>query len=868
MAGEKFKLNFITNGKGITPIDEPEGFDSVPFTFKQDSKRYGRDKFFGGDEENEFTFNLMRNHQLETLLYDFETTGWETESKLIIEKDGIDNIVGDLDYQYAVTDQLQYFKCKVIQDSNQALLKRRSELIVDVFSDEDIDGNAIEGLETDNVLVKSKPIIQKSSWETPTVFNEELNATSGIVFVRNTEYYRFNPSVNLTSYNIDNSLTFFENLQNTSGGDDFKIIEAQNNLRKTNVTISNLDLLFATSSGNGGNGYMDCDFVLRYGKDFNSSLRHVFFTKNMSDSDADYTNNNSYEFEIPYINRGDSIWLMFEVKVRQSASSASVNAFMRLEVTINSMNVDLTTSSIAYNTIVPSIRLKDGVSQVVKSISGLTTSFPFAEPNGEMYNQRLFSGNLLRNLTGRAFNISFDDIEKWLPEINGDYQVQNDGSVFFDKYDGFYQNKEIGVFTSVRFDSYKKYLNERYATNQFSYKYKKYQSQKESEVENTFDISHGESQWSILNRFVENKKEVIVPFVRCSFYLDEQRRKGFDLNNNTSTQDDDTIFILDTKEALNDSEFTETDFLQHTFDNENKQLKLSNTGNFSFILLGLAVGETFQIIDDANAGLYTIIEVTERYIILNSLLGTVNNNGERITQFKYIVSITTSPFISWSNEGFAYIDGILDSENFANLKYTVKRNIVRFYNQYLATCNLFSKKPIKNTLYKNKGNLSMSYGGVQTIENQEFTPTNPILSPYKHEVTIITDFNSFMDLQNKAKTERGYFRTFDANGHVIKLYPQEMTFNNTDEEGELYIIGEEKLEPSLINITYAALGYISINNEYRVQRITYAIDEEKVSIMDEFGLLMYNPVFWQKVTVNNATSETKDDLIDKLNLLI
>lgn len=117
MAGETFKLNFITNGEGIKPIDEPGGFDSVPFTFKQDEKRLGRDAFFGGDNENQFTFFKMRNHELETLLYYFETFGWESHVDLIIEKDGIDNIIGRLDFLYAETDLLGYFKCKVIHRS-------------------------------------------------------------------------------------------------------------------------------------------------------------------------------------------------------------------------------------------------------------------------------------------------------------------------------------------------------------------------------------------------------------------------------------------------------------------------------------------------------------------------------------------------------------------------------------------------------------------------------------------------------------------------------------------------------------------------------------------------------------------------------
>lgn len=865
MAGETFKLNFITNGEGIVTIDEPIGFDSAPFVCKQKSKGYARDVFFGGEDENEFTFYRMRNHYLDNMLYYLETYGWEGEIKSIIEKDGIDNIIGDLDLQFSKTDQLEFLKCKVIQDNNQALLKRRSDINVDIFSNKDVDDNTITPIGYENVLVKSKPITQSSSWETPQAFIETLLAEKAI---NNTIVYYFNPAVNLTNFGIEDSLTFFENIRSfVSDASDFKIIEAVDNQRNTKVDISNLDIKIDTDTDNGGDGYIDLKLHMRYGADFASANEYIFFSDFINDSFGTYTNTNNYTFTIPFLSRGDSVWLYFNGRVRQSGNPIGGNPRFEAFTTINSMNVDITSTRVAYNTIVPSIRLIDGVSQVVKSISGLETLFPFADVNGEMYDQRIFNGNLLRNLTDKPFSISLDDIEKWLPEINGDYEVQNDDKVFFGKYEDFYTSNEIGVFTDVRFDTYIKSFNPRYAINKFNYKYKKYQSQKENEVENTFDIAHGESQWSVRNRFVENKKDIAVSFVRCSFYIDEQRRKAFDLDRNTSTQDDDTIFILDTLGVNQDSEFTETDFLQHTYNEATGYLKITNTGNFNFKLLGLAIGETFKIINDTNQGVYTIIELTDRYIVINAGAGSIANNGERITKFTYIVSKTTAPFISWSNEGFNFIDGIADTESFANLKYTIKRNVSRFYSAYLATCNLFASKPIKSTLYKNNGSLSIGYEGVQTIENQDFTPTGQILSPYMHEVTLVTDFNTFMDLQNKVRTERGYIRTYDANGHVIKMYPKEMTFKNTNECGELKIIGEEKYNQSLINITYGGLGYVSINDDYRVEKISYRIDGEKVSIMDECGELMYNPVFWQKVTVNNAVPTTKTELKEWLSLI-
>ena len=872
MAGETFKFNFITNGEGIKTISEPIGFDAVPFTFKQDEKRLGRDKFFGGDNESEFTFTRMRNHEFETLVYYHETFGWESEVQLIIEKDGIDNIIGVLDFQTAKTDQLNEFKCKVIQDTNQMLIKRRSDVNVDVFSDKNIDDEDITPLISENVLIKAKPITESSSWETSEAFNKSIDVDAGQL-ESDTEYFIFNPAIALKKFDINDSLIPFQNFREVETlstsknikANDFILIETQNNLRNIEIEISNLEY-FLSFNIFYGKGHCDYGLEIRYGTDWETANIERLFNGRLENGDS-YNDSNTYNVKIDYLNRGDKIWFYFDLKINALGSLFN-GSETRTILQINSVNIDTTATSIAYNTIAPSIRLHDGISQVVKSISGLTTSFPFAELSGEMYNQRIFSGNLLRNITDRAFNITFEDITKWFPEIYADYQVNGDGSVFIGLHKDFYQNKEIGVFTDVRFDSYSKPLNPKHAINVLRYKYKKFASQKENETENTFDIAHGETEWSVLNRFVENKKEVEVSFVRDAFYIDEQRRKAFDLNNNTSTQDDDTIFILDTKELTDNLVYNETDFLQHTYNEETGYLKLTNTGSFSFVLLGLAVGEPFNILGgDANAGNYTLIEVSERYIVINKGSGSLGNNGERITEFQYIVSPTTAPYISWSNEGFSYIDGIIDTDNFANLKYTIKRNIRRFYNSYLATCNLFSKKPIKNTEYKNNGLLELSYDGFQTIESESFTPDNPILSPYIHEITLVMDFNTFIDTINKAKLERGYIRVYDANTLFVKGYIKEASFIMADEQGEVKMVLEEKYETSMINIVKSDLKYLIVNNEYRLTNINYKIDGEKILIMDNKGYLLYAPTWWHKITINGVNYDTKEKLIEGLTLL-
>lgn len=867
MAGEIFKLNFITNGEGIKPISEPVGFDAADFTLKQDSKRLGRDVSFAGGE-SEFSFYPMNDHEFDLLIYYYETFGWESEVQLIIEVDGFDNIIGDFDFFTAKTNLIDDFSCKIVQSKKQALIKKRNDVKVDLFSDKDLDDNDITPVITENILVKAKPIKQSSRWETAGTFDWTFSA-SGVS--TRTKYRALLPSVNIVNYSIDDTLIPFSALSEDSSVLDavnnvikngYIILELQNNIKDIKILITNVNFNVSTEVFNGGDGYVDFRFEIKYGTDYDTAETEVFFNALLQDGQS-FSETRDFELNIPYLNRADKIWCYCFFKVRQSNS---FGGRFTTYVNVPTMDITITGTSTSYSTIAPSVRLYDAVAQNVNAVSQLPISFPFAEPNGEMYNQRVLSGNMLRNVINKPFYFSMKDISEWLPEIHGDYEVGEE-NVYFGLYKDYYANIESGVFDTIKFDDYEKMFNEKCAINQFYYKNKKYQSQKENEVDNTYDVVHGESEWLVPNVFVENKKEVSVSFVRDAFLIAETQKKALTESDDTATQDDDTIFIIDTIETIDDYVFEETDFLQHVYDVSLNTLSLNNTGDFSFILIGITIGTTFKILgSDTNAGTYTVTAVENRKLTLTGG-GSINNNGERVTSFQYVVTKETAPYKTWGNEGFSNIDGILNEEDYANLKYSVKRNITRFYNQYLATTNLWAKKPIKNTFYKNNPDATLDYEGITTIEGESFTPTNPILSTFKHKVTLITDFATYKQLENKIRTERGFVRIVDREDFVLKLYPSEMTFVNSGNLGQLSITGEEKYETSLINITYNELPYLAINDYYTTSRIIYKEKSNKFYIFDENGRLLYKPTFWHKITVNGANAINKEQLIEWLTLI-
>lgn len=865
MAGEIFKLNFVTNGEGVKVIDEPVGFDAADFTLKQKPKGYARDVSFAGGE-SEFTFYRMRKHEFETLVYYYETYGWESEVQLLIETTTGDSIIGNLDFYEAKTDLLEYFTCKVIQQQKEALVKKRHDVKVNLFNDKDLDDNNIVPVETANTLVLSKPTTQSSEWETPSAYSYRVFAGFRAVFTTDTSYFTFNPCTKLTKYDIEDSLAFLEtDITGGEGADNFKIVSLANSASNIKITITNLDFYINAFKEDGGDGYIDFKLELGYGANV-SSNKHVFFSKYI-EPDSDYSNTNEYSFEIPSLERNDGIWLYFFAKVRQSKSVANILASVKGDVAIKSMDVNISLTSKTYNTVVPSVRLYDAVSQNVKAVSQLPTSFTFAQKGGEMYDQRVLSGNMLRGLIDKPFYFSMKEISEWLPEINGDYEV-SDEEVYFGRYPDYYRNVESGVFTSVKFDDYEKTFNKRYAINQFNFGYNKYQSQKENEVENTYDVIHGKSEWILGNVFVENKKEPKISFIRDAFMIAETQKKSLEQSDTTATQDDDNIYILDTIENTENLTFEETDFLQHTYDSSTGKLTLSNEGNFSWVLLGLAPNETFEILGtDPNAGSYSVFEVTSRKLILTKLGAAGVTNGERTTTYKYIVSTATAPYKTWTDEGFSLIDNINNGSNFANLRYSVKRNVKRFWNEYLATANLYVKKAIKNTFYKNNETATLTYEGVTTVESDSFTPTDPILSPNVHKVTVITDFATYKRLENSLRSERGYVRIVDRTDFILKLYPTELKYINSAELGELTITGEEKYVTSYINIIDDGSGILVINDEYITTSLNYVIQNEKFYIFDETQTLLYRPCLWKKITVNGANATSKVELIQWLDLL-
>jgi hypothetical protein len=849
-----FTLNFKSDSYGIKSIDEPFGTAQISFLLKQKTENMARDISVTGGE-TEFEFTHMRNHELKQLLYYNRKFGFESIVTLTIETDSGYKLIYDLDFANAETDDYEYFKCKGIQEGSFQIIKRRKATKVDVLSDVDIDGNYIGGLVPDNMLLLAKPVAQISEWKQVSPFsNKFFNATGSAVLT-----FNINTASNLLKYGIDDSYSYFQVYENELPilpNSSFLNIKAKTNLNNIQTNIILKGNLAVVNSGSTGE-FVKLEVHVKYGLVFETATKQVLFSQTKTNGQTLVLNEN-LNSTIANLNRDENIWVYISVK----------NRFTDYIITLDDMKILISAESVAYNSVAKSLRLVDVIRQVVKSISGLPINAQRFEQLGQFYDNRLLDGNFLRGVNDKAFSVSLEDIENSLPEIKGDWEIGSDGKIFFGIEKDYYTQIESGFFDNTQFSEMNKSFNPKYKVNEFRYTYKNYQSLKENEELNSADTIHGESRFAFFNKSVENTKNAEIEWTRDAFLIESTRRKALVIDEKTASQDDNTLFCIDSIVTTFNNTFVETTTLQHSFNNTTFRLKLTNDGSVNFVSLGIQVGSSFKILfGDINAGVYTVFSVLNNVLELTGG-GTGTGDGTRSTKYSYELSKEYVPFTNYTDQGFSETENLNASDSYSNRRYSIARNINEYWKSYLATCNLYWKdKVIKNTWYKNNGNYTAKYNGLKLTEKADFMPNNPILSPVLYENVLLAnvELEDFIQLQNKIRSERGYIRTIDNNEQVIKLYPVEMEYLLLEKELNIKK-AEEKFEPTSMSIS-TEFNYVLINNETRVSSLLWEIKNEKLYIFDENRYRLYNGVYWMEVSINGAFANNIEQLEEWLSLV-
>jgi len=839
MAGEKYYFIFGEEPNKKYFIDQPIG--DVTYVLQQKENRLGRDESINGADENRFRFVDYRNHYLDKLFYYYHRRGFESDILLVETTLGGYEHVSELHFVDVDTDEITYLECRTITRNSQQIIKARRSTKVDMFSSLNVDGEFIEPLVPLNMLLQAKPSLQTSIWE-------QVSETSDNVIPFATNYFSITQA--LIESEIENSFVPFK--FRSQQRSDFQILESQSSLKNVVINLTELDIFASSQTSN-------LSLRISYIKttaevdNTNPTSNSIFYK--ITDSGT-INVNSDISINIGDMQRGEKLYLYAFVQ-------ANGAAFMR----VKKCKVTIITNSTAYNSITPTFRLIDVMRQVVKSISGagvLSKRYDFA---GQFYDNVLFNGNLMRSVTDKPFSVSLEDIENFIwGEHKGDSEITEEGKLFFGIEADFYTNIECGFFDNTQFEEMSKNTNQKYAANEFKFKYNKYQSLKENTQPNSDSTIHGESIWSFFNKRGSNKIDVSIDFVRDAMLIDAQQRLATKVTKDTATQDDDTIFVVDVLNTTEDKYFTETTNLQHT--SSGSTLSLKSNGEVNFISLGIKPATTF-IIDtpNANAGTYNVQEVSTTQIILNGGNWSSINDGVKLTKYTYKIKKESIPITNRTDEGFTGIANLISPERYSNLRYSIKRNIVNYWNATLATVNLFWKdKPYRNTFYKNNGKCTTTYAGLTLVESEPWIPTDPILSTniYQALTFVNVDKEDYIILKDRIKKDRGFIRAINKKMRVIKVYPTKISYSDADRK--LIIDGEEKFEKDYLTITTEG-GIILVNNETRLIRLDYSIEENEVSLFDKERFRLYNPTWWNKVSINGALPETINQLKGWLDLL-
>lgn len=364
-------------------------------------------------------------------------------------------------------------------------------------------------------------------------------------------------------------------------------------------------------------------------------------------------------------------------------------------------------------------------------------------------------------------------------ETCSDYEIQQN-KIFFGEYADFYKEEEIGRFKIIPSKDYKVSWNERFKINNFKLGYETYETNRLSK--DTANDIHTESEWSIPNEYVENKWERSINYIRSGY----SAQAMVDIETNTpatADENDDNVYINDIFPLPEGTICKFTANLQMIIVDGKVQVlnRNSSTAENDVIInwqtIGFSVGDSFRINSGENTGNYTIFEFTNTTLILSPVGFSPTFSGDSVIEVIY-----TYVNVFWqtkADEGFEYVNNLLNSNRYPNLNFSIKRNILR-WSIYLKTAiNYHQDKPIRKLFFKNNPLLVSKKTGENEVK--EIADYNieepPILSPKIIDLEIYATFSDVLAMLEKyGNNQRGFVTCVDEIGNEIKGFPQEIDY--------------------------------------------------------------------------------------------
>ena len=867
----KHYLNFIDLPLiGRIEISEPFKFDGSTFEIKREKGRHSRDVIIANQdidlelEREHFElldieqtlpdgtiFNLA-SHGFDYLLDQINTRGWEMSVEYIINYNGTDFTTGEIDgLTYKVSDK--EISIKITQNTLYAYIKKNDSVKIDAFSDKSLTDLPITPCTTTDIFLKAKPLLERSKWG-----EKEITDTSAYYYGSGFTHDLTIPIANnLVDFNLLNSYSPFDIVwKGTDLGItavrrfiyDNRLVTAKNELRNVKVKLNKVWISGATSQGR---------IYLRYGTTFFDSDGNFISAGNTPTTYLENELNNisitnkDYEFIIPYIAQGETLW----IDTTMFFSTGSFTSVSMQYTNYKIESVEITATSTAISTIVKGVRLYDLLRHQALSYDTNLTDNGVFNNTSEYWNNFCFNGRMLGNLANNAFNNEFKQLYNSVcDEAFADYQITNEG-IEIDFINNYYKDEEIAVFTELPSNDYTYTANSDYSINLFNIKFKKSSSDRTGNEVDTIDDVHTSLQLKMPSKKADAIYNLEFDHIRSAQLIEEQRRKGNEVNGKTRVlENDENLFVLDCVELAPSTTNEFTQFLRYRILDTDNKLEIVSNGTFAWTNLGMVVGQIISISfvglpSGTNFQILALEDFTIRLLFLNNL-PTSDSDGEKSITFNYILQGVQ--YTNRTNQGFTTIQGVANPDNYSNLKYSLKRitnkwlSFINTAGQYLigqdAKVTEIKINDALETQLTTESGLVIDKANITLTENR-------ILNGRVFNVKVFSDFDSATNLFNNVRDLKGYIRIILNNENVIFGFIKEARY--TWRSNELILTLEEKFNNLITEInTLNVYNYNIVNNF--------------VNLYDANNLPLLTAKEFTKFSINGIIYDNIDDFTNNL----
>ena len=551
MVDAKFYLEFNT---GTFQIDKPIGFDDVKISLKRTGK-FAKEIQINGD----LTFinrPIKYGHELKRIIEVFNESGDESVIYLIAETDER-NFKWRLDFLGCKTDKESFFTTKIITDSARKYIEDNKNIKVDVFSNLDINGNNINYMPFEYVELYPKEIQEISIHTTG---DESLEAVStsiihdvggdntivpgGQIVAMGNAWGALlvDQSENASEYYVTPEQQYVDVGQNQvsdtyiSGG-----LQGIENFWFEQETLFKLKVSNLTLNLNIENAPNDVALILQIALiTYDNANRDNVINKEYLDLYTAYGKNHTVDVDFQQVIPANSR-LIYEFRVY---SGAGYRRKPNDNVEIIGGIFEASRVSIFEKSTAKMARLYHVVQRVIKGL-GLNLSLDSQLLFHDYFNSYVTSGSHIRRLLNNEFNVSFEDIRKFVQSaFFGDIQVYED-TVFVGRYRDFYTDLEVGrVEFKPDVDTFEIELNKELVKNELIVEFETYEKDEKS----TLDAFHTATEWYIPKRN-EGKLEAKINFVADGYSIEYARRQGITEEPTTLKDKDEKIYIIDTIEV-------------------------------------------------------------------------------------------------------------------------------------------------------------------------------------------------------------------------------------------------------------------------------------------------------------------------------